>query len=72
MEEGTNNTVVKDGQAEASTATEKTSKQKKKAITVTKKELQKLAKDFIVQCDPSTVLPYACIIMNYALFNIVI
>ena len=54
MEQG--NAVVKDGQTEASATTEKTNKQKKKVIPPTKNELQKLGKDFIVQCDPTTVL----------------
>ena len=53
MEQG--NAVVKDEQTESSAATAKT-KQKKKVITLTKQELQKLEKDFIVQCDPTTVL----------------
>ena len=55
MEKG--NVVAKDGQTEASAATEKMNKQKKKVIPLTKQELQKLGKDFIVQCDPTTVLP---------------
>lgn len=54
MEQG--NAVVKDEQTESSSATEKANKQKKKVITLTKQELQKLGKDFIVQCDPTTVL----------------
>ena len=54
MEQG--NAVVKDEQAESSATTEKSNKQKKKVITLTKQELQKLGKDFIVQCDPATVL----------------
>ena len=49
--------VAKDKETRASTATEKekTNKQKKKAVPVSKDELEKLAKDSIVQCDPSTV-----------------
>ena len=56
---GEGKAVVKGGPTGATTAAEKTNKQKKKVITVTKKELQQLGKDFIVQCDPSTVLLYA-------------
>ena len=58
---GEGKAVVKGGQAGVATATEKTNKQKKKGITVTAKELQELGKDFIVQCDPTTVLQYTCL-----------
>lgn len=47
--------VVKDGETRTSTAVEKTNKQKKKTVLPTVKELQMLGRDFIVQCDPSTV-----------------
>ena len=50
--------VAKDNEGRTSTTTEKekTNKQKKKVIPVSKNELEKLAKDSIVQCDPSTVM----------------
>lgn len=51
-----NNTVVKDKETHANNAADKATKQKKKVVLLTKNELQKLARDFIVQCDPSTVM----------------
>lgn len=56
------NTVAKDKEeARTNTGAEKTNKQKKKAVPpVTENELQKLAKDFIEKCDPSTVMISAC------------
>lgn len=56
MEQEKNSTVAKDRETLTSTTTEKTIKQKKKVVSLTKDELQILSKDSIVECDPSTVL----------------
>jgi len=52
MEQG----KVKDGETHTGTAAEKTNKQKKKVVSPTVEELQKLERESIVQCDPSTVI----------------
>ena len=58
MEQDSGVAKDKEGRTGTSTEKEKTNKQKKKVIQVSKNELEKLAKDSIVQCDPSTVMYY--------------